>query len=276
MRRRVPGPISLALPIALAAFFCLAWLGKVAAVWAQRGVVRIAGSGGTTGAYIDSKVCAGCHPSIWESYGRTGMGRSFYRPSAANRIEDYTQTYYHRASETYYAMVQLDGKYFQRQYQLDFDGKQTNVSEAEVDFIVGSGDHSRTYLHRTSRNTLIELPLAWYAEKGGYWAMNPGYDRPDHQGRRRLIGYDCMFCHNAYPEIPAEAGRRSDPVYSSIQEGIDCQRCHGPGAKHVALARQENTPRADVRAAIVNPARLAPDRQMEVCLQCHLETTSFP
>jgi len=143
-------------------------------MWAQTGTVSSTGSAGTAGAYLDSKVCAGCHPSIWESYGRTGMGRSFYRPSAANRIEDYTQIYYHRASDTYYAMVQHDGKYFQRQYQFDFDGKQTNVSEAGIDFIVGSGNHSRTYLHRTSRNTLIELPLAWYAEKGGYWAMNPG------------------------------------------------------------------------------------------------------
>src|SRR5262249_11779571 len=31
-----------------------------------------------------------------------------------------------------------------------------------------------------------------------------------------------------------------------------------------------------IRAAIVNPARLPSDRQMEVCLQCHLETTSLP
>jgi len=29
-----------------------------------------------------------------------------------------------------------------------------------------------------------------------------------------------------------------------------------------------------VRAAIVNPARLNPDREMEVCLQCHLETSN--
>ena len=276
MHGRVPGSISLARPIALAALFCLASLGRVGALSAQTGIVSRTGSGGTAGAYLDSKVCAGCHPRIWESYGRTAMGRSFYRPSAANRIEDYTQTYYHRASETYYAMVQHDGKYFQRQYQLDFDGKETNVSEAEIDFIVGSGNHSRTYLHRTSRNTLIELALAWYAEKGGYWAMNPGYDRPDHQGRRRRIGYDCMFCHNAYPEIPAERERGTDPVFSSVREGIDCQRCHGPGERHVALARKPNIPRAEVRAAIVNPARLAPDRRMEVCLQCHLETTAFP
>ncbi len=276
MQRRVAGPISHVLSIALAAFFCLAGLGKVAGVWGQTGIVSSTGSRSTARAYLDSKVCAGCHPGIWESYRRTGMGRSFYRPTADNRIENYTKIYYHRASDTYYAMVQHDGKYFQRQYQLDFHGKQTNMSEAEIDFIVGSGNHSRTYLHRTSRNTLIELPLAWYAEKGGYWAMNPGYDRPDHQGRRRLIGYDCMFCHNAYPEIPAETQRRTDPVFLSVQEGIDCQRCHGPGEKHVALARKPNTPETDIRAAIANPARLEPARQNEVCLQCHLETTSFP
>ncbi len=52
--------------------------------------------------------------------------------------------------------------------------------ERRVDYILGSENHARTYLHRTSANTLIELPLGWYAEKGCYWAMNPGYDLGDH------------------------------------------------------------------------------------------------
>ena len=30
-----------------------------------------------------------------------------------------------------------------------------------------------------------------------------------------------------------------------------------------------------VRSAIINPARLSHDRQIDVCLQCHLETTSL-
>jgi predicted CXXCH cytochrome family protein len=243
------------------------------------GLISVAGqtvSPVSSSGYVESKVCAGCHLTTWESYRRTGMGRSLYRPRADNTVEAYGKPYYHRRSGTYYEMVQHDGRYFQRQYQLDFDGKRTNASEAEVDFVIGSGNHSRTYLHRTSRNTLIELPLAWYAEKGGYWAMNPGYDRPDHQGRRRMIGDDCMFCHNSYPEIPAQSERGVDPIFTSVPEGIDCQRCHGPGERHVALASNPKTPRGEVRDAIVNPARLSADRQMEVCLQCHLETTSFP
>jgi predicted CXXCH cytochrome family protein len=106
--------------------------------------------------------------------------------------------------------------------------------------------------------------------------MNPGYDKADHGGSTRSIHYECMFCHNAYPGIPdghqkvgAEAQYRAP-----LPQGIDCQRCHGPGQRHVEAARNKTAAAPQIRAAIVNPARLGADREMEVCLQCHLETTS--
>jgi len=227
----------------------------------------------------DAQACATCHPKVWQSYRRTGMARSFYRPTSENRIEDYTgkNTFYHPPSDTYFAMIERAGRYYQRQYQIGPGGKQTNLTEKEIDFVLGSGDHVRTYLHRNPNGTLIQLPLAWYAENGGYWAMNPGYDRPDHLGFRKTIAYDCMFCHNAYPEIPAgETDPRRPAIFSRLPEGINCQRCHGSGEKHIALARTPGTRIEDLRNAIVNPARLRADRKMEVCLQCHLQTTSSP
>jgi tetratricopeptide (TPR) repeat protein len=214
--------------------------------------------------------CAACHPNIAQTYRKTGMARSFHRPTPENTGQS---LYYHKASDTYYEMVQRDGLYFQRQYQTGFDGKPANLRETEIDFVLGSGNHVRSYLHRTAQNTLILLPLAWYAEKGGYWAMNPGYDRPDHQALRRSVSYDCMFCHNAYPEIPASDNARATPVFSGVPEGIDCQRCHGNGDRHASLAGKGSNLDA-IRSAIVNPSRLAVERQMEVCMQCHLETTS--
>src|SRR5205807_4206047 len=122
----------------------------------------------------------------------------------------------------------------QRRYQVAFDGKETNSLDKEIDSVIAPSNHARAYLHRTSRNTLIELPLGWYAEKS-WWAMNPGYDRPDHAGFTRAITYGCMFCHNGIPEIRSEARRTgAEPVFPGlIPEGIDCQRCHGPGGKHV-------------------------------------------
>jgi len=227
--------------------------------------------------YVDSAVCATCHAKQAVTYRLTGMGRSFYRPNLSNQIENYARglPYYHEASATYYGMAVRDGRYYQSQYQIGFDGKQTNFVEKQIDYVVGSGNHARTYLSRTPRDILIELPLAWYSEKGGYWAMNPGYDRPDQEGFNRPIEYSCLFCHNAYPNMASQPkGPGGEPVFAAtLPEGIDCQRCHGPGRAHVQSA--QNRQGANIRAAIVNPARLTPARQIEVCLQCHLETTSF-
>jgi predicted CXXCH cytochrome family protein len=242
--------------------------------------MRIAGlllvCSATFGQSVHREACEECHQKIWQTYQRTGMARSFQRPAPANGFVG-SPVYYHPTSDSYFAMLQRDGNWYQRRYQLDSSGVQTNVMEKQIDFIMGSGNHSRAYLTRTNRNTLIELPLAWYAEKGGYWAMNPGYDRPDNEGFRRAITYDCMFCHNGYPAIPAGNEKPfAEPVYTgALPEGIDCQRCHGPGARHVQVAKTAPAKPEEVRRSIVNPSRLPAQKQMEVCMQCHLETTSF-
>jgi predicted CXXCH cytochrome family protein len=225
--------------------------------------------------YVDSVVCAGCHRRIYDSYRQTGMGRSFYRVRPQTNIEDYQKnnTYYHEASDRHYTMYERAGRYYQRRYQIGPDGHERNVVEKEIHFVLGSGNHARTYLHRTSSGQLLQLPVGWYAERGGFWAMNPGYDRPDHLDFRRKIDRECFFCHNAYPPVQSDYGQRELTVAGIMPEGIDCQRCHGPGQSHVNLARGGAQLEA-IRRAVVNPARLSRERQLELCLQCHLESTS--
>jgi predicted CXXCH cytochrome family protein len=234
-------------------------------------------SAATVARYVDPALCAGCHPKVWGTYRLTGMARSFYRPAFGNTIVNgKTVTFYHKASESYFTMLERDGRFYQGRYQTGFDGKETNRIEKEIDYVIGSGNHVRTYLHRTSRNTLVELPLAWYAEKGGYWAMNAGYDRSDHAGFSRNVSYGCIFCHNGIAEIPSgSSDPGAEPVFPErLPEGIDCQRCHGPGSRHVQTAQTPGAKLEKIREAIVNPARLSSERQLELCMQCHLETTS--
>jgi len=235
-------------------------------------------SQGSANTYVDPALCAQCHREIADNFRKTGMGRSFYRLPRDGPDLAPGKPFYHAASDNYFAMIARGGKYYQRRWQIGFDGKETNVDEQQVDFVLGSGNHSRTYLHLTSRNTLQQLPLGWYSEKGGYWGMNPGYDRPDFPGATRPVGYQCMFCHNAYPRIPEghpEEGAEARYLLP-LPEGIDCQRCHGPGRRHVSAVSKPGAAPDEVRAAIVNPGRLSPQREMEVCLQCHLETTHLP
>ena len=82
-----------------------------------------------------------------------------------------------------------------------------------------------------------------------------------------------MFCHNGYPEIREGADTSgSAPVFEgALPNGIDCQRCHGPGRAHVEAMQNGKAP----EGTIINPARLSRELQLDLCMQCHLETTSF-
>jgi predicted CXXCH cytochrome family protein len=210
--------------------------------------------------------CETCHRAISESFKSTGMGRSFALPSAATVGSG---AYYHAPSASHFSILEREGRFFQRRHQLDSQGREVNVLEKAIDYVMGSGNSARTFLHRTPQDKLIELPLGWYSEKGGFFAMNPGYDRPDHDGFRRPVTYDCIFCHNAYPKIPPRHEKAfAESVYpGELPLGIDCARCHGPGERHSQNA---------TRQTIVNPGRLSKERQMDLCMSCHLESTSFP
>ncbi len=230
--------------------------------------------------YVDPSICAHCHADIAATFRQTGMGRSFHRVNASDRTESFTNhnTLYNAASDRYYTMLQRDGKLYEQRDQIGFEGQQTNQTEKQIDYVVGSGDHARTYLHRTNEGKLIELPVSWYSELGGYWGMSPGYDRPDQSDFRRPIAYQCMFCHNAYPSFKSQALVTEDheSFGDTIPEGIDCQRCHGPGSAHVKAADGSDKNPEAIRNSIVNPGRLTRERQMDVCMQCHLETSSSP
>ena len=223
--------------------------------------------------YVDPQLCQPCHSDIHDSYQKVAMGRSFYRPSAENVIEDYNANnhFYHELSNRHYRMIQRGDRFYQKRYQLDAQGREHNVFEMEITHIIGSGNHARSYLNLDAGGVLRQLPASWYTQEQR-WAMSPGYDRPDHEDFSRQVTHECMFCHNAYPPLPEPSDRLGlgSRFPRELPSGIDCQRCHGPGSRHLELVSGASADAADIRRTIVNPVRLGPEREMEVCMQCHL------
>jgi Flp pilus assembly protein TadD len=230
-------------------------------------------TGGAAPGYVEDRVCGICHRDLYRSYQEVGMARSFSRPRPDNDLEDFANSRFsHPPSGEHYEMVRRDGRLVFKRWQLDADGRPINEFEEEVDWILGSGHHSRTYLYQTPAGELYQLPLAWYSQPGR-WGMSPGYDRPDHQGVTRRVRRECMFCHNAYPDVPAGSDAYAAPqVYpADLPEGTGCQRCHGPGAEHVRRALGGVEPPERVRESIVDPGALPPERRDDVCFECHLQ-----
>jgi len=229
--------------------------------------------------YVNPVTCKPCHQRIYDEYLATPMGRSFDSIGPQSLLEDWAvnNKFYHAPSESHLEMLRREEGFFVRRYQVDERGREVNSLALQVTHIMGSGTRARSYLHQTPEGRLIELPVSWYSQEQR-WAMAPGYDRPKHAGFTRTVNHKCMFCHNAYPSVSPEKARQGwdhDVQFpQQLPAGIDCQRCHGPGGQHLrAAAAAESTNR--VRAAIVNPARLTHERQLDVCMQCHLETTTF-
>src|SRR6185436_12013393 len=148
-----------------------------------------------------------------------------------------------------------------------------HVFEQKIDWILGSGHHSRTYVYRTPGGELYQLPLSWYTATRE-WRMAPGYDRADHDGVMRRVRHECMFCHNGYPEVAEEklSYWRPQSFPMKLPEGIGCQRCHGPGAKHIEAANAHADVR-EVRSTILNPIRFTRPLRNDVCYECHMQPT---
>lgn len=238
-------------------------------VFASAQVARV-----TTGAapgYVDDAQCARCHEKIAESYRGVAMSHAFYRPGPGNEIEALDgKPFFHEKSQQYFTMTKRDGKLVFRRWQIASDGRRIHEIEQTVDWIIGSGNHARTYVYRTPSGELFQLPINWYSQTRK-WGMAPGYDRPDHDGLGRRVRHECMFCHNAYPQIAGDTNAywRAQTYPEELPEGLGCQRCHGPGGNHVRAA----TARAPIAGTIVNPGRLDPRRRNDVCYECHMQAS---
>lgn len=218
-------------------------------------------------AAVGKQACASCHPDIAATFGETGMGRSWYPLTRSTAIEDFTRrnTLELKASGLTYTMVDRDGRYFMRQSLRDANGREWAVDEREMHQVAGSGNHSRSYV-TFEGGTMFQLPVCWYPSLPG-WDLCPGYEnRNDYFNR--VVSTSCVFCHNAKMEpVAGSRGAFREP----IPHGIDCERCHGPGAEHVAKWKSTaEVPSGKADPSIVNPQRLPQPRRLHVCLQCHL------
>jgi len=220
-----------------------------------------------TAKYVGIATCKLCHQSIYESFIQTGMGRSIGVASRARSSADFTiAEVKDRLKDLHYkALIDKDSLYMQ-EYRLS--GRDTlHALLKHVDYIIGSGQHTNSHL-LLSGQYLTQMPMTYYTQKGK-WDLPPGFENGLNTRFSRKIGLECMTCHNAYPAF--EKG--SENKYSAIPQGIDCERCHGPGSIHVALrstgSKIDTSKYIDY--SIVNPSKLPIDLQFDICQRCHLQ-----
>lgn len=165
-----------------------------------------------------------------------------------------------------YRIERRDGQVYHVELRRDAQGQIIAKTEAAVQYALGSGTRGLGYLIDRD-GYLFQSPISWYAQERK-WDLSPGY-RKVNPHFERMIDARCLFCHCNYAEeVPYTFNRFQEPIFRGLP--IGCERCHGPGERHVQI-RQGGQEVAAADEAIVNPRRLAPELREAVCQQCHLQ-----
>ena len=113
-----------------------------------------------------------------------------------------------------------------------------------------------------------QMPFTYYTQEGRL-DFPPGFEGGKNTRFSRPIGLECMSCHNAKPDLVLGSTNK----FEHVPQGIDCERCHGPGEIHVKekLAGIFVDTATQTDYSIVNPRKLPFDLQFEICQRCHLQ-----
>jgi hypothetical protein len=218
--------------------------------------------------YVGSEACKDCHKDVYASYARHSMARTGPRPLASvdpkllARIFDTTagQPVVHERSGFSYRAFRKGGEYFVEELVLGDDGARVDSWIQKLDYAYSAGSYGMAFYFRQG-NRLYQIPIDYYP-KAERWGIDPAAAENNPRFSKSL-GAFCVSCHADYPRRPAGT---DEVLLDPIATGVGCERCHGPGQKHVASLRA---------ADIVDPARLPLARQLDVCTQCHESSESI-
>lgn len=138
-----------------------------------------------------------------------------------------------------------------------------------------TGSHHMQIYWRAAGGRLEALPYAWLVDERRFvpneaTLLRPGGDAPTYTWNRICIRCHAVAGSPGWREGTAEIDTRT------VELGIACESCHGPGRAH---AEAERTPLGRYLAHlgagardIVDPRELSADASSQVCAQCHAIT----
>jgi len=215
--------------------------------------------------YVGSDKCAVCHDREAKGYHANGMSHTLSAPADTKILIEQPQLTFKNGNYTY--TLARQGK--QSLYRIS-DGKET--LELPVLWAFGHAKTGQTYVLQ-HQGTYYESRVSYYPTiKGLDITLGATRDVPaslaDAVGQplKPHTANACFNCHST----PAPGATRFD--FAQFFPGVGCEGCHGPGERHLALAKAgkfgaSNSPTAK---GIFNPARLSADElSQQFCGACH-------
>jgi Cytochrome c554 and c-prime len=216
--------------------------------------------------YVGDQVCRSCHEEKAKTYSETAHHFASSWPSPQTMKGSFTpDSNVMKTASPFltFEMTQTEQGYFQTATEKISATKKVTRTE-RIDIVGGSARKGQSYLFWKG-DQLFQLPVTYWTETDG-WVNSPSYPDGSPHFDKAIIPR-CLECHASYFEwMPPPVNRYRK---TSLILGIFCEKCHGPGRQHASLHRTKASLPPGTAEAIVNPASLPRDRQIDVCGLCH-------
>jgi hypothetical protein len=211
--------------------------------------------------FAGSETCKSCHKNIFESHWLTAHSLTS-RPGSTATIKgsfEDGKNVFELNPQVKVIMEKNAGGLFQVVY---INGKK--VVDLPMDIVIGSGTKGQTYLYWYD-NKLLQLPISYYTPLNE-WCNSPGF--PTNQIMiDRAIPVRCLECHSTNFKKTGTINGVDEYDKTQVIYGVDCERCHGPAAEHVAF--QAEHPNEKKAKFIINPSLLSRQQKLDNCALCH-------
>lgn len=254
---------------------------KVKSETTAKVILKLSAAAPANADYVGSRVCLGCHPEQkgWKKTAHantiqspspksvvapfsgdvitTGDGRVKFKPFVEN--DQYKVTLYDVTNQSVFITYLIA----RTQGGVALAGKQRYQVKIGSSYYILPIQYNNRNVDPNNPNAawVSYNPENWYNGDNTLITTDP--NTPPNKGKS--FEQNCEGCHVTGLNITQNDG--GEFVSDSTERGISCERCHGPGGKHVAKGGGN-------ARYIVNPEYLSTDRGTEVCGQCHIRVVS--
>jgi predicted CXXCH cytochrome family protein len=218
--------------------------------------------------YAGSAACAACHPAIRAKQAASHHAQALHTAAAFAAANPLPAPQWLPDPE-----LPLAYRVAEREGNPGVEAQaRAGTSWQPARWAFGSGTHGMTLVGQAGPDRYVEAPVTFYRRAG--WDFTVGYlgvpaaERREHPTGRAMTAaevFDCFNCH-------ATGVRRAPQAVElrGAQPGVQCERCHGAGAAHVAAAR-ENRPAGYMLVPGRPPGTTASSARAVVdqCATCH-------
>ena len=220
-------------------------------------------------AWVADADCAGCHRPELDAWTGSHHDLAMQVATPDTVLGDF--------DDSAFTHHEVTSRFFRRgdRFFVNTEGPDGAPADFELTHTLGV-EPLQQYLAPFPGGRLQSLPIAWDTARNAWFHLYPDERiEPDDAlhwtGRYQTWNLQCAACHST--DLRKGYDAASDTYETTWAEiDVGCQACHGPGERHVALARDGAAGDAPPPGGwgLVEPFRAGdPAPELEACAPCH-------